>query len=186
MITLLRGLNEPYSIVPKIGYAGFLTYGWGFALSNADRLVEAIEPFSSVLRYCEEVMPLYLTHLELGDAFFEQGDFKQLIHHYQVAFELAKEHQMEEEMLRTARELGDIYLEFEQGEEAVALLSFCLDYSKRQALSDWERLFVGNLSTAYLGNGQLELARQLSEALLEIGETSGVIDDKTTAFTNFL
>ena len=148
----IKAFQMAIRVCPEDRHLWLPYYGWGFVLSANDRLLEAIEPFSNALRYCEEVMPRYLAHLELADAFFDKGEIDRVILHQKTAFELAKENHLEEEMLSTARELGDTYLEFDQEEKGGGIAGVLLGLCQRAgALFDWERLFIGNLSNGLLG-----------------------------------
>jgi CHAT domain-containing protein/Flp pilus assembly protein TadD len=159
-------------------------HGWGFALSALQQLSDAIPPYEKALEYCTDPKALYYTHLELAEAYSTRYDLEAQIKHLESAHQLAKAHNLLEELLDVSHELGDLYIEFEKGQEAVDTLKAGLQIAKEEGFDDWERLFLGNLSTAYLGNGQHEEAKQLALELLAMGEYSGDIDDTTTAFNN--
>ncbi|MEM6698125.1 MAG: CHAT domain-containing tetratricopeptide repeat protein, partial [Bacteroidota bacterium] len=56
--------------------------------------------------------------------------------------------------------------------------------AKKGKEPDWEILFLGNLSTAYLYDGQIEASKTLSKQLIANYEISQELDDLTTAYTN--
>ncbi len=159
-------------------------YGLGFALNSAEQAKEAIEPFESALKYCGETLDRYHTLMELSEAYFATGGIEKTIECKKEAIALARKIGLLEEMFMAIRELGDIYIEFDYNSEARDLLKSGLDLAQRHSSSDWERLFIGNLSTAYLGTNELELSRKMADELLKISERTGEIDDKTTAFNN--
>lgn len=169
---------------PEEKYLWLPYYGIGFAYSNMEQLSKSIEPYTIALKYCPEATPSYYAHMEIADAYQEALQIDKVIEHQEAAFKIAKDNQLFNDLMNVTHELSSIYLEFDEEEKGRDLLQFGLLQAREQKKQDWERLFIGNLSTAYLGTGELDLAKQMSEELLEIAKVTDEIDDWTTAYNN--
>ncbi|MEM6697947.1 MAG: tetratricopeptide repeat protein, partial [Bacteroidota bacterium] len=146
--TLQLELPIAYKWLPHQGLAN--------ALLSLHRAEEAIPHFEQAIERCHEARPKVYMIMDNADAYFEIKQVEKAIEQLEQAMSICEKEQLEEDTWTVGHQLSDWYLSFRPSQQAVELLEYLHERAKKYKASDWEILFLGNLSTAYLYNGQIE------------------------------
>ena len=157
----------------------------GWTYSDQEKYTEALIQFENAANHSSSPLISFDSHYQIADILLEQYDYSNAAKHRENALLYTENNEMSEEhYMNCVRHLGKTYAILGESSKSVAILEQGLQKSIELGMRDWEKLFVGNLSTAYLDAGQRDKGEEFALKLLEIANKSNVIDDKTTAYNN--